>query len=266
MQNSGELLYSVNEWVIALALLGLLLLTVEVGYRLGDRVPPGLPDSAKPPVLAISGAIFGLLALLLGFTFSMALNRYDQRKELVVQEANAIGTTYLRAELLPEPERSAVAGLVRSYVDARLDFFNLRDDQAQFKNVIDRTEKLQGELWSQVANVVQKGDRPVTTGLFVQTVNELIDLHKERVAATENHVPESVLLLLILVALMVAMLVGYGCGLEKRRHLFSTSVMALLIGVVIIVIMDLDRPHRGLIRVGQQSMIRLRDSIKDGAP
>jgi hypothetical protein len=108
--------------VIALVVIVLLLLTIEVGYRMGDRVPRGLTDSAKSPVLAISGALFGLLALLLGFTFSMALNPFDQRKQLVVQEANAIGTTYLRSGLLPEPDRSAVAGLLRSYVDARLDF------------------------------------------------------------------------------------------------------------------------------------------------
>lgn len=266
MQTSGEVLYDVNELVIALSLFALLLLTIEVGYRLADKVPPGLSDSAKSPALAISGAILGLLALLLGFTFSMSLNRFEQRKELVVQEANAIGTAYLRSRLLPEPDRSTVAGLLRSYAGARLDFYYLRDDQAQFKSVIDRTEKLQEELWSQAANVVQKDDRPVTTGLYIQSLNEVIDLHTERVAAMENHVPESVLLLLFLVALMAAVLVGYGCGLAKRRHLFSTSIVALLIGMVIIAIIDLDRPNRGLIRVNQTSMIRLHESMKNDAP
>ena len=266
MQNSGELIYDVNELVIAFAAIALLLVAIEVGYRLADRIPPGLPDSAKSPALAISGAIFGLLALLLGFTFSMSLSRFDQRKQLVVQEANAIGTTYLRSGLLPEPDRSAVAGLLRSYVDARLDFYNLRDDQAQFRNVIDRSEKLQNELWLYVVHGVQKGDRSVTTGLFIQSLNEVIDLHTDRMAAMENHVPESVLLLLFLVALMAAVLVGYACGLAKRRHLFSTSIVALLIGLVIIAIIDLDRPSRGLIRVSQKSMIRLHDSMKNDAP
>jgi uncharacterized membrane protein (Fun14 family) len=266
MQSPEEVLYGVNELVIALVLIGLLLLTIEMGYRLGDRVQPGLNDSAKSPVLAISGAIFGLLALLLGFTFSMSLGRFDQRKQLVVQEANAIGTTYLRSKLFPEPHRSDVASLLRSYVDARLDFYNLRDDHGQFRNVIERTEKLQDDLWSQVVSVVKKDDRPVTTGLFIPALNEVIDLHAKRVAAMENHVPESVLLLLILVALLAAMLVGYGCGLAKRRHLLSTSIVALLIGIVIIAIIDLDRPTRGLIRVSQNSMSRLHDSMKHDAP
>lgn len=266
MQISGELLYSVNESVIALVFIVLLVLTIEVGYRMGNKAPPGLSDSEKSPVLAISGAIFGLFALLLGFTFSMSLSRFDQRKQLVLQEANAIGTTYLRSQLLPEGDRTAVGALLRSYVDARLDFFNLRDDQAQFNGVIERTEKLQDELWSHVSVVVGKDDRPVTTGLFIQSLNEVIDLHSERVHAMRNHVPESVLFLLLAVAVMSALLVGYGCGFAKRRHIFSTSIMALLIGTVILVIIDLDRPHRGVIRVDQASMIQLRDSMKKDVP
>jgi hypothetical protein len=266
MQLTGEVLYGVSEWVIALGIIVFLLLTIELGYRMGDRVPSGLTESAKSPVLAISGAMFGLLALLLGFTFSMSLSRFDQRKQLVLQESNAIATAYLRAELLPEPEATAVAGLLHSYVDARLDFYNLRENQAQFADVIVRTQKLQDELWSHAGNVVRRGERPVTTGLFIEALNNVIDLHSARRAAMENHVPESVLVLLFLVATITALLVGYGCGLMKRRHFFSTTTMALLIALVIIVIVDLDRPRRGLILVGQDSMIRLRDSMKNDAP
>ena len=101
MQAAGEILYGVNELVIALVVIGSLLLAVELGYRLGGKIPPELPDSAKSPVLAISGALLGLLALLLGFTISMSLNRFEDRRQLVVHEANAIGTTYLRSGLLP---------------------------------------------------------------------------------------------------------------------------------------------------------------------
>jgi hypothetical protein len=262
----AEMFYEVNELMIALVVIILLLLATEVGYRFGDRVPPGLTDSAKSPVLGISGALFGLLALLLGFTFSMSLNRFEQRKQLVLQEANAIGTTYLRAGLLPEPDRSAVVGLLRSYVDVRLDFYNLRDDRAQFKNVVDRSEKLQHDLWSHAVAVVPKNDPPVTTGLFIESLNDVIDLHSTRLAAMKNHVPEIVLMLLFLVAIMAALLVGYGCGLMKRRHTFSTTTMALLIALVITVIIDLDRPSRGLIRVSQESMIRLRESFKNDIP
>jgi hypothetical protein len=263
---AGELFYEVNEFVIAVVVIVLLLLTIEVGYWVGHRVPPGITDSAKSPVLAISGTLFGLLALLLGFTFSMSLDRFEQRKQLVLQESNAIGTTYLRARLLPEPDRSAVAGLLRSYVDVRLDFYHLRENPAQFESVLQRTEKLQDELWSHAVSVVPKNEPPVTTGLFIESLNSVIDLYSERLAAMKNHVPEIVLLLLLLVALMSALLVGYGCGLMERRHRFSTTTMALLIALVITVIIDLDRPSRGLVRVSQESMIRLRDSMKKEIP
>jgi hypothetical protein len=262
----GELLYGVNELVIALVIIVLLLLATEVGYRVGQRVPAGLTDSAKSPVLGISGALFGLLALLLGFTFSMSLNRFEKRKQLVLDESNAIGTAYLRAKLLPEPERSASAGLLRSYVDVRLDFFNQRNDDAQLKDVVERTEKLQRELWSNAVSAVPKTDPPVTMGLFIESLNSVIDLHGARVAAMKNHVPEIVLLLLGLVAIMAALLVGYGCGLMQRRHSFSTTTMALLIALVITVIMDLDRPKRGLIRVSQESMITLQENMKRDTP
>ena len=263
---SGELFYGVNELVIAVGVIVLLLLTIEVGYRLGGRVPSGLTDSAKSPVLGISGALFGLLALLLGFTFSMSLSRFEQRKQLVVAESNAIATTYLRAGLLPEPERSAVTGLLRSYVDVRLDFFERRDEPAQFQIVVDRTEKLQKELWAHAVSVTPKSNPPVIADLYIESLNNVIDLHSARLAAMRNHVPEIVLLLLFLVALMAALLVGYGCGLMERRHSFSTTTMALLIALVIIVIIDIDRPSRGLIRVSQESMIRLQGNMKKDTP
>jgi len=266
MLNSGELLYSVNLWVIALVVVGLLLLPIEVGFRVGGKVSSSVSDNAKGSVMAISGATLGLLALLLGFTFSMALTRFEQRKQLVPDEANAIGTAYLRAKLLPEPERSVIDGLLRSYVDARLEFYGHRNDPLKFRSVVDRSETLHNELWTQATNVVQKDHRPVTTSLFIQALNQVIDLHTERLAATQNHVPETVLLLLFLVAVLASLLVGYGCGLATRRNLLSTCVVALLIGMVIIVIMDLDRPNRGMIRVDQESMRRLRDTLKTDAP
>jgi hypothetical protein len=262
----GEVLYDINELVIALVVIILLLLAIELGFRAANRAPSKLTDAAKAPVLAISGAILGLLALLLGFTFSMALARFDQRKQVVLQESNAIGTAYLRARLLPEPDRAAVAGLLRAYVQNRLDFDNLRGEPAQFKAVIGRTEQLQRELWSQALSAVQKDDREVTTGLFIESLNEVIDLHAARLSAIDNHVPEPVLMLLLLVAIMSATGVGFACGLQNSRHFFTTTMMALLIALVIIIILDLDRPRRGLIRVGQPSMIRLHESIKNDIP
>jgi hypothetical protein len=259
---SVDLLYRLSEPLIAALILVLLIGATDVGYRAGARFSPSLDEGAKSQVSAISAGILGLLALLLGFTFAMAVSRLDLRKQLVTQEANAIGTLYLRSKLLPEPVRQDVGGLLRSYVDTRLEFFRAGIDERQLRAVRERTQQLHAELWSRVPIAVEKDDREVTTGLFIESLNEVIDIEAERLAATENHVPESVLLLLILVAVMAVFGIGYGSGLGGKRHLFWTSMLSVLLMLVIVIIMDLDRPRRGLIKVSQNSMVRLQESLR----
>ncbi|HEY0322192.1 MAG TPA: hypothetical protein VGC66_14630 [Pyrinomonadaceae bacterium] len=134
------------------------------------------------------------------------------------------------------------------------------------KEAQDKTTQLQNQLWSNAISAVAKDDREVTTGLFIDSLNNVIDNQEKRLAAMESHVPESILILLFIVALVAALGVGYGCGLGGHRHFFSTTMMSLLIVLVITVIIDLDRPRRGLIKVGQNSMIRLQQSLSTDAP
>jgi hypothetical protein len=263
---SGELLYGVNIWLIALVIMILFLLMTEAGFRAGCKVRSGLEETAKSQVSVISGALLGLLALLLGFTFSMAQGRFALRQALVVEEANDIGTTYLRSRQLPEPYQTEVASLLRQYVDARVDFFRDAVDEEHLKEAQNRAIQLQNQLWSKALGAVAKDDRVVITGLFIQSLNNLIDTQEKRLAAMENHVPESVLLLLFIVALVATLAVGYGCGLGAHRSFFSTTMMSLLIMLVITVIIDLDRPRRGLIRVSQNSMIRLQTGLSTNTP
>lgn len=260
---SGELLYGVSLWLIALVMMILLVLVTEVGFRAGCKVRSRLEETAKSQVGVISGALLGLLALLLGFTFAMAQNRYALRQGLVVEEANDIGTTYLRSRSLPEPNKTEIANLLRSYVDARLGFFQAGVDREDAQK---RAGQLQNQLWSNAISAVQKDDRMATTGLFIQSLNNVIDTQEKRLTAMENHVPESVLFLLFIVALVAALGVGYGCGLSAHRNLVSTTMMSIIIMLVIIVIIDLDRPSRGLIRVSQNSMIRLQESLRETIP
>jgi hypothetical protein len=263
---SGELLYDVSLWLIAFVMMILLVLATEAGFRAGRKVRSRLEETAKSQVGVISGALLGLLALLLGFTFSMAQNRFALRQGLVAEEANDIWTTYLRSRLLPEPNRTEAANLLRSYVDARLDFFRAGVNEEHLKEAHTRTEQLQNQLWSNAISAVAKDDRVVITGLFIQSLNNVIDDQEKRRAAMENHVPESVLLLLFIVALVAALSIGYGSGLGAHRNFFPTMIMSLIIMLVITVIIDLDRPRRGLIRVGQNSMVRLQESLSTDAP
>jgi hypothetical protein len=258
---SGELFYGVSLWLIAVVMLGILVLVTEAGFRGARNVRTRLDETAKSQIGIISGAVLGLLALLLGFTFAMAQGRFELRQRLVLEESNDIRTAYLRTRLLPEPNRTEAADLLRSYVAARMDFYRAGADRERVEEAQNRTNQLQEQLWSNAVSAVAKDDREVTTGLFIESLKDVFDSRAKRFAAMDNHVPESVLLLLFIVALVAALSVGYGCGLGAHRHLFSTTMMTLLIVLVITEIIDLDRPRRGLIRVSQASMIHLQESM-----
>jgi hypothetical protein len=256
-----EIFYDLDMWLILLASVVFFLVTTETGYRFGRRYQPYINEDSISEISTIQAALLGVLALLLGFTFSMAMTRFEVRKQLILEEANAIGTTLLRAQLLPDPPRKEVSHLLRQYVEVRLAFYDAGVDQKRLKEANDRTDRLHKQLWSHAAALGEKDPRAVTTGLFIQSLNEVIDLHAKRITALENHVPEIILELLYIVALMATGLIGYGCGLGGRRNFFVTAMASILIAAVILVIVDLDRPRRGLIRVSQQRMVDLRDSL-----
>jgi len=145
---SPDFLYNANEWLIALVFLAILLLVGEVGFRLGKRMEPGVEESTKSQITSIQGAMLALFGLLLAFTFAMAVSRYDLRKQLVVEESTSIGTTHLRAQLLPEPYRTEISRLLRHYVDVRLEFFAVGADPERVAQVSDETERIQDQLWA----------------------------------------------------------------------------------------------------------------------
>ena len=144
---SGEILYHLDQWLILVAFFALLLLAAEGGYRLGRFMKPRTDETARPVVFNIHAAILGLLGLLLAFTFSMAVARYDSRKQLVLDEANTIGTAYLRARLLPEPQRTDVARLVPEYVDSRLRFHQEAEGPDGRREENAEADRLQDQLW-----------------------------------------------------------------------------------------------------------------------
>ena len=258
-----ELFYDVDLWLMLAGSVGGFLLATEAGFLLGRRGQSTTNDHSRSQIYTIQAATLGLLALLLGFTFSMAMSRYDTRRQMVLDESNAIGTTFLRAQLLPQPPRKEVSHLLRRYVEVRLDFYHAENDQKLLREVRDKTERLQNQLWAVGVAVGEKDPRAVTTGLFLQSLNETIDLNAKRITALENHVPEISLVLLYFVAVMATGLIGYGCGISGIRNFFVTIISSVLIAAVILVIIDLDRPRRGLIKVSQQRMIDLRDSLKE---
>ncbi len=257
----NELLYDVDLWLIFLVSIGVFFLFTELGFLVGRRAASTTRDEARSEVGTVQGALLGLLALLLGFTFAMAMSRFEVRKQIILDEANAIGTTYLRAQLLPEPPRREISDLLRRYVTIRLAFYKAGADKEKLGAATAATAKLQTQLWSTAAALGEKDPRAITVGLFLQSLNEVIDLHAKALTALENHVPEIILILLYFVAVTATGLIGYGCGLGGVRNFFVTVVSSVLIAAVIIVIIDLDRPRRGLIQISEQRLVELRDSL-----
>ena len=263
---SEEIFYRIDLWILFAALLVCLLAAAEIGFLLGRRARPDIDEYTRSQINTIQAAVLGMLALLLGFTFSMSTSRYEVRKQLVLDESNAIGTTFLRAQLLPEPQRKDTSDLLRRYVDIRLKFYSAGIEQVLLRQAIEKTEQTHKELWSHAAAVGEKDPRAITTGLFIQSLNEMIDLHSKRMAALENHVPEVVFILLYLVSIMAMGMVGYGCGLGGRRSLVMAMTTAFLIALVILIVLDLDRPARGLVKVSQQRLIDLQESLRKPFP
>jgi hypothetical protein len=209
----------------------------------------------------MEASVLGLLALLLGFAFSMAASRFDTRRQQILDEADAIGTTYLRAHLLPEPHRTTAASLLRRNVDARIDFYDAGVSEEKIQDASDRSEELHVRLWSLAVAVGEEDRRAVTTGLFIQSLNDVIDFHAKRVAALENRVPLGIFILIYVVTIGAMSLAGYTAGVGGRRLVFPTLAAAFLIAGVILLIVDLHRPREGVIRVGQKSMLGLRQSL-----
>lgn len=254
----SEFLYGINSAAIAFALFLTMAIAIETGYRIGRRRQRSVDEAFKTHVNSIAAALLGLLALLLGFTLSLSLTRFDTRSAAVVTEANAIGTTWLRAQLLPAPVRGEVQKLLRVYADQRIAASRTNLAERDAREVLTaEANRTQAALWARALQAAELAPNPVSTGLFVQSLNEMIDAMGSREAALDRHVPELVLLLLYATFLMTGAIVGYSAGVAGHRASFVTYFMVALIVVLVFVILDLDRPRRGLIQVSQNSLVEL---------
>jgi hypothetical protein len=262
-----EFFYSTPIWLIGCGLVVLLLLAIEAGVLAGAGARARRKEQVTADLGPIQGAVLGLLGLLLAFTYSLAASRQDARRGLVVREANAIGTAYLRAGLLPEPRLGELRAILRQYLDSRIAPDEVARDPVKLAETVRRSERILQTLWPAASRNIEGRPPTVLDSLMFQALNEVIDLHTERLAAYEYRVPQIILWLLFAVAAMAMAMTGFGGGLSGRRSLFFTSMLAVMVAAVIMVILDLDNPRRGFIRVSQRPMIQLRDSLQaDSAP
>ena len=234
------------------------LLVSEAGFRVGHWWQDRTPDEKEGPTAMIVGSLLGLLAFLLAVSMGMAADRFDTRRGLILAEANALGTTYLRAGYLPEPASSQIRGLLREYVPLRI----VRTDLTGVQVRIARSVELHAALWSITEELARASPESDTLALFIESLNEAIDLHESRIiAGIYARVPESVIMLLYLSSLLTLGMVGYNAGLTRRRSPLTAVVMIVVLGAVLTLVVDLDRPREGFLTLNDQPLIDLAEQL-----
>jgi hypothetical protein len=247
-----------HHWLVASSLFVLLALAIELGTHIGIKSRIDADQDRKEQINAIGDGLFILLSLLVSFTLTMAVSRYDHRRELIVREADAIGTTYLRAATLGQPYQGNLEQLLRNYVDARIDLFAAGSDPAQAGQAVEHSNRLQQELWENLVAVSQSNPTSAVVA-FMNSLNEVIDLDSERLAAFQNRIPLRVWMLVIVVALIAA----FTRGLALKRRFWLTLVLGpLTISIAVGLIADLDSSRSGFIRVDQEPLHRLKVDVQ----
>jgi hypothetical protein len=237
------------------------MLATSLGYVLSKYLAKrkGAQPGAWSPLL---GGATGLLGLLIGFTLAMATERYETRRELVVAEANALSTTYLRDSAYPGATGARLDALIVQYGQERLAFFDAGYDAARLQEVSSRTIALQDEIWKETISAVIQPHQVALDAMVLSSTNEMFNLAASRMAARQSRVPLDVLWLLGFIALGTGALCGYTLGLNGDRHLIATSALLVMIAVSIAMIVDMDAPTLGLIRVPQGPMLNAVANLK----
>ncbi|MFT4908648.1 MAG: hypothetical protein ACI978_002745 [Oleispira sp.] len=262
--NDQELLYGFNSTALAVALFFAIIMFNEVGFRAGRFIQARTDSEVKALTGSIQASVLGLLALLLGFTFSMSMQRYDNRSMALIDETNAIGTAVLRVQLLPEEFQKDATALFQEYVGYRvaighLDLTKLEERHTYNKKIV----AVQHQLWTLAISATNVDPRAVTTGAFVKSLNDVIDSQGKRNALLQMHVPEVVLFLLFIVFVSSGGIMGYSAGLSGKRVIAPIVLVSFLITLIVFIIVDLDRPKRGLIQVNQSGMTELLQNVND---
>lgn len=260
------MIWRFNEIVLFLTACTVFFAVIEICFRWGRRHHNTNDDTVKSHFNALQAALLGLLALLLGFNFAMAGSRFEARKALLEDEVNSIRTSYLRAQLLPPPYQQEFSEMLRGYAAARIEFLRAGIDEPLLEAANTDASRIESQIWTSTRAMMAQDPIGAPKQLFIQSFNDMINVNEKRRAALDNHVPEVVIDLLFVVAVGALGFIAYGYGLTGRRRHGSTAIFALLIAVVLTIILDLDQPRTGLIRVGEESMLRLKANMEQKTP
>ncbi|MGE5208126.1 MAG: hypothetical protein ACM3KL_02220 [Alphaproteobacteria bacterium] len=249
-------------WGLFVVILIVVLLSVECGYHLGKYRRSRPEQEKEAPVGTMVGATLGLFAFILAFTFGLAATRFDTKRQVLLDEANAIGTTYLRAGMLPE-RGEQIRALLRDYVGVRLNAVK----SGKIEEGMRRSDHIQQQVWAEAETVAEKNPNSIIVGLFVQSLNEMIDLHAKRVqAGLRSRIPGAIWLGLFAVAALSLTAMGYHTGLAGARRSLAILAVAIAFSVVIELIADLDRSQEGVLKISQQPLLDVQRSMSVPGP
>jgi hypothetical protein len=223
------------------------------------------PEGARAGVTAVEGALFGLLGLIVAFTFSGAAARFDNRRHLIIEETNHIGTAYLRLDVLPSPAREALRDKFRQYLDLRLDAYRRLPDIAAAKAGLVKASRVQDEIWREAVTASRAdGASPGAPMLLLSALNAMFDITTTRTLVTEIHPPIIIFVMLFALALATSLLVGYGMAGGKSRSWLHMAGFAFGTAAAVYVILDIEFPRFGLIRIEtfDRALVELRESMQ----
>jgi hypothetical protein len=244
-------------WAVFFLTLILLFLAAELGFRLGKPVQKRWPDKAEAGVGTMVGAALALLGFLLAFVTGIAIGNFNHRRQLVVSEANAIGTTYLRAGYLAESYGVKSRELLREYVNLRVEALN----PAATETAIARSEQIHDELWLMAEELARQDPGPITA-LYLSSLNEVIDLHTERLSAELGfRVPPVMVHGIYIVAILTMVLIGVHDSYREKHNLIALIMMVLIVSVAFLVIIDMDRSNVGILQIPQKALIDLQQKL-----
>jgi hypothetical protein len=259
------LFFGLSTWVLAVAICAIMIGATLGGLFLGRRMGRS-SDTLREPLGVVQGALIGFMGLVLAFGLSLALGRYETRRADTVDEANAIGTTYLRAQTLPEPVRTETLALLPRYTRTSITIANTVPGGAAAERALAASQRDQRRLWALAGQALDLKPTDSAPRLYVESLNEMFDAQSTRVYALANRVPTAVLLVEVAGAAVALAALALHLSLHLstiRRGLAATAVAALLVTVLLVVTFDLDRPTRGLIRVPATPLVDVYTSMSD---
>ena len=261
------LFFELSTWQLLILIAAAVTAATAIGWTIGRAVRHRSED-LREPFSVMQGALLGFMALVLAFGLSLAVGRYEARRAALVDEANAIGTTYLRAQTIAEPQRSLSLALLRRYTDTSLRISDTVPGSAAQVRALHASDQLQRQLWAMAGQALNKAPTDSAPRLYVESLNEMFDSQSIRVASLGNRVPTPVLMLEILGAALAIAALALHLATLGGRGVFTVVIAAGLIVVILFVTFDLDRPTRGLIRVpdGPLTQVRAEMTVPPAAP